>query len=255
MSEAITFQVAFESASSRFSQRDLLLAEDARLRRQRRLHVRAVGAAIGAQVEEEHVEQRTVGDLAVDPAGLGRRDSGSASSRGRRGRRGPTAAQPTSRYSGRPWTGPSTTTSCWSPRGRPTGRRSGRRALSARQCSSIRLYFHWPRYSSSVSATFASRRSATLFFHLPPPGSSTSAFIGAVGIDGVARMQEEVRACAWRWWRRSACPSRRCPSPGRRCRPTRRSGRCGFARARCGSGRRSARTRALMSARSASVMR
>ena len=33
MSEAMTFQVALELASSRFSQRDLLLAEDARLRR------------------------------------------------------------------------------------------------------------------------------------------------------------------------------------------------------------------------------
>ena len=43
------------------------------MRRQRLFHARAVGAAIGAQVEEEHVEQRAVGDLAIDAAGFGRR--------------------------------------------------------------------------------------------------------------------------------------------------------------------------------------
>ena len=112
MSQAMTFQVAVEAASARFSQATCVGAEDAAGVGQVGLHAGAVRAAVGAQVEEEDVEHRAVGDLAVDPAGLGRTGSGSASSRGRRGRRGPRGARPTSRCSGRRRAGPSPATSC-----------------------------------------------------------------------------------------------------------------------------------------------
>ena len=71
MSQAMTFQVARGVGKLALQPGDLVRAEDA-ARVGRSVCRRAVRAAVGAQVEEEDVEQRTVGDLAVDPAGLGR---------------------------------------------------------------------------------------------------------------------------------------------------------------------------------------
>ena len=72
MSEAITFQVAVDSASSRFSQPTC----SAPRMRPPGVSVGSMSAtvrpAIGAQVEEEDVEHRPIGDLAIDPARLGR---------------------------------------------------------------------------------------------------------------------------------------------------------------------------------------
>ena len=84
MSAAITFQVARESTSSRLSQAICARPEEMASRPVGRPRVLAVGAAIAAHVEHEHVEQRPVGDLAIDAARLGR-DPPSACIRATRG--------------------------------------------------------------------------------------------------------------------------------------------------------------------------
>ena len=69
MSAAITFQVASEATSSRFSQASCAAPRDAGLA----LVVALVpgGIAVAAHVDHEDVEQRAVGDLAIDAAVLG----------------------------------------------------------------------------------------------------------------------------------------------------------------------------------------
>ena len=71
MSAAITFQVARERISSRLSQAICAGPEEMSRRPVALLQALAIRAAIAAHVEHEHVEQRPIGNLAIDAAGLG----------------------------------------------------------------------------------------------------------------------------------------------------------------------------------------
>ena len=66
-SAAITFQVASEAASSRFSHASCAGAED-ESRRPWSSRLFQVESAIAAHVDQEHIEQRPIADLAIDPA-------------------------------------------------------------------------------------------------------------------------------------------------------------------------------------------
>ena len=70
MSDAITFQVAREFNSPRFNQPELRRPEKMAFGSIRGLLVRAVGAAIAALVQHEHIEMRTVIQRAIDPSRL-----------------------------------------------------------------------------------------------------------------------------------------------------------------------------------------
>ena len=129
------------------------------------LAVRRVGPAIAAHVEQEDVERRAVGDVAIER---------SASSALRPHRR------VVEKRAGRP----ATAATRWSPyrgslepmtlaripvvaasHGRPTGRSAETSALNRRRlCSSSRLYSIGPRKSARVSATLEVS-SVVRFFH------------------------------------------------------------------------------------------
>ncbi len=70
MSEAITFQVAREFNSPRFSQASWSGPRKITFRAVSVLLVRSVRTAIAALVQHEDVEMRTVVERAIDPAGL-----------------------------------------------------------------------------------------------------------------------------------------------------------------------------------------
>ena len=68
-SAAITFQVASDAASSRFSQASCVAP---RMQASPRVTLVPAGIAVAAHVDHEDVEQRTIGDLAIDTAILRR---------------------------------------------------------------------------------------------------------------------------------------------------------------------------------------
>ncbi len=71
--------------------------------------------------------------------------------------------------------------------------KTGTSALKARTLSSMKLYLCAARNSSSVSATFAFSGIVT-FFQILPSAKLHLALDRPVGIDGVAGMQQEIRA-------------------------------------------------------------